>query len=238
MTTYPALHAFNQTGLDLFRKVFLGQLPDVGVDPVSTELTAPVEGTGPIEVGAYRTAKEMAQSVIMSLGEANLHDLIPNAGMWAWLTFILRDRLFTRNADGTLRAGQAPRWLPTGASDYQNSNRHLVKMPVILLHEYGDDADHMLCGPPHEVPNIRRELTRQQDMFNRTFVKVARILYFDDASGGLKPRVGGESGGTIDRLAQVYRQLDVTWDIEELEPEAVLRKLPAEFDRFKPLDTA
>lgn len=235
MTAYPALHAFNRNGLGLFTKVLTGQLADTRIDPLHPELASPVAETNSIKIESYVSAKEMAQSIVTSLGDANLPDLTPNTGLWAWLTFILRDELFKRNADDTLIAGEISRWFPTEINSYYGSNRHLVRMPVILLHEYGRDADHMLCGPPYEVPKIRYELTRQQDMFNRTFMRVARALYFNDASGKLKPGAGGTSGGTAYRLAKVYRQLDVTWDIEELNPEEVIELLPDEFDQFKPV---
>jgi hypothetical protein len=70
-------------------------------------------------------------------------------------------------------------------------------------------------------------------MFNPAFQQAARTLYFDDSTGALKRGAGGKSGGTPRRLAKVRQQLDVTWDLEELDPSNIIATLPAEFSRFK-----
>ena len=99
----------------------------------------------------------------------------------------------------------------------------------------GDDekgAKARLTWPSGEA-EIREQLTSQQDMFNRPFQRLARALYFDDRTGGLKKGVGGRGAGTPRRLAKVRQQFDVTWELEELEYQEVLAKLPREFDRFQ-----
>lgn len=235
MTMYKQLHQFNQAGLEAFRKVFKGQLAESEVGPLDSEFVSVVEGTRDIATEGYETTKHMAQAILRSLDEAKLYDNVSNTGMWAWLTFILRDVLFKRDSSGNLIVGQERRWFPAEPKDYRNSTRHMVKMPVILLESFGDNADHMLCGPPNEVPKIRYELVRSQGMMNSVFQNVARTLYFDESTGKLKPGTGGiKRGGTAYRLAQVYKQLDVTWEIEDLEPDEFMSILPPEFNRFKP----
>lgn len=76
-------------------------------------------------------------------------------------------------------------------------------------------------------------LQSQQDMFNSTFQQVARALYYDDNTGSLKRGAGGKGAGTPRRLAKVRQQLDVTWDLEDLDPAKIISTLPKEFERFK-----
>lgn len=38
----------------------------------------------------------------------------------------------------------------------------------------------------------------------------------------------------IGRLAKVRQQLDVTWDLEDLDTARIIERLPGEFSRFKP----
>lgn len=235
MTTYSQLHQFNDEGLVAFEEVVRGHRAESRVDPLDSGLVFSMEGSTGISIGAYGTAKEMAQCVLTSLGNVKLHDCVSNTGLWAWLTYVLRDTLFDRRSDGTLIAGEACRWYPEEQNSFKKANRHLVRMPVLLLDQFGEDADHMLCGPPREVPKIRYELTRSQGMLGKVFQNVARKLYFDEATGKTKPGASGiEGGGTAYRLAQVFKQLDVAWEIEDLEPEEFMRILPKEFDRFKP----
>ena len=233
MSTYPSLYEFNAAGLDAFEKVFTGQINDSAIDPVDSTLASQVQGTKPFAPAEFSTAKAMAQAVLASIGTANLFDLLPNTGLWAWLTFVMRDQVFKREGDGTWKVGEVHRWYPSNPNDWQKGQRHLVRMPVLLLKSLGGTADHLLCSAPSVLPEIREQLTSQQDMFNPSFQQVARELYFNDAAGTLKRGAGGKSGGTPRRLAKVRQQLDVTWDLEDLDPAKIIETLPAEFSRFK-----
>ncbi len=233
MTTYSALYEFNNTGLDAFEKIFTGKLDESAIDPTDDALATRVPGTSKFTPAEFPTSKEMAEAVLLAVGNANLYELQPKTGLWAWLTFIMRDQLFKKAGDGSWQVGEIHRWYPSNANDWQKGQRHLVRMPVQLLKSLGQDADHLLCGHPSVLPEIREQLTSQQDMFNSAFQKVARTLYFDDEAGKLKRGAGGKGAGTPRRLAQVRKQLDVTWDLEGLDPAKIIQILPKEFSRFK-----
>lgn len=234
MTAFSFLYSFNDSGIDAFEKVFTGLIDDSAIDPVDPSLAKRVEGTTAFSPGEYETAKDMAEAVLGALGSANLFDLLPDTGLWAWLTFVMRDQLFGKAGDGTWKVGELHRWYPSNPNDWQKGQRHLVRMPVLLLKSLGDAADHLLCGAPSVLPEIREQLTSQQDMFNPAFQQVARNLYFDDATGTLKRGAGSKTAGTPRRLAKVRQQLDVTWDLEDLDTSRIIARLPAEFSRFKP----
>lgn len=234
MTSYSALRRFNENGLDAFSKAFTDQIDAAAIDPTDPDLTSSVQGTITFTPKEFATAKDMAQAVLAAMGSANLFELLSDTGFWAWLTFAMRDQLFKKAGDGMMKVGEVHRWYPSNPNDWQKGQRHLVRMPVLLLKTLGDDADHLLCGAPEVLPEIREQLTSQQDMFNPAFQQVARTLYFNDATGALKRGAGGKSGGTPRRLAKVRQQLDVTWDLEEREPSEIIATLPAEFSRFKP----
>ena len=234
MTSYSALRRFNENGLDAFEKVFTGQIDETVIDPSDPALTSSMRGTGSFTYKDFATAKDMAQAVLTAIDTANLFELLPDTGFWAWLTFALRDQLFKKAGDGTMKVGEVHRWYPSNPNDWQKGQRHLVRMPVLLLKTLENNADHLLCGAPAVLPEIREQLTSQQDMFNPAFQQVARSLYFNDSTGALKRGAGGKSGGTPRRLAKVRQQLDVTWDLEEREPSEIIATLPTEFSRFKP----
>jgi hypothetical protein len=231
---YELLHQLTPLGLQAFEKVLLGQLPDSELDLSSLGLVVPVPGTSEFEVKNFATAKELANAVLKSIHPSSPYDLLSNIGLWAWLTYVLRDQLFDVDNEGRRLVREFPRWFPADPNDWQKAQRHLVRMPVLLLASLKENADHLLCGPLPTLPEIREQLTSQQDMFNPTFQRVARALYFDDKRGALKRGAGGKTGGTPRRLAKVRKQLDVTWELDELEFERVIETLPAEFDKFKP----
>lgn len=233
MTGYSALFEFTDTGLDAFDRVFTGQLDDAAIDLSDTALATRIVGTTAFDASEFATAKEMATEILAAVQKLNVFELLPRKGLWAWLTFVLRDQLFKRDAAGIWKVGEMHRWFPSDPNDWQKGQRHLVRMPVLLLSTLGDNADHLLCGRPGVLPEIREQLTSQQDMFNLAFQQVARTLYYDRENGGLKRGAGGKGGGSPRRLAKVRQQLDVTWDIESLQVANILATLPGEFDRFK-----
>lgn len=234
MNKYAALYEFNEKGLEAFEKVFTGRLPDRAIDPVDPSLAKRLIDTKSLEINNFETAKEMAQAVLDAIGTVKLFSLLPNRGLWGWLTFVMRQQLFKKSGDGTWKVGELHRWLPSDPNDWQKGQRHLVRMPVQLLDSLGNNADHLLCSSPTVLPDIREQLTSQQDMFHPSFQQVARALYYDDENCTLKRGAGGKTGGTPRRLAKVRHQLDITWDLEDLDPSRIIEMLPNEFSRFKP----
>lgn len=232
MASYSALYEFTPEGLDAFQRVFLGTLDEHAIDLCDPDLAEKVAGTKPFTPAQYSSAKAMAIDILTAIDKNKLFDLMPNTGLWAWLTFVLRDQLFKANGAGGWKTGEIHRWYPSDPGDYQKGQRHLVRMPVLLFDTLGENADHLLCGPVHVHGDVREQLTSQQDMFSSGFQAVARSLYFDDSAGSLKRGSGGKGGGSPRRLAKIRQQLDVTWDIDELAHERILEKLPAEFDKF------
>lgn len=231
---YPVLCELTTVGLQIFENVFMGKLEPDALDIHDAKVAAPIHGTGELDVTNFETTKDMARAVLVAIGPAKLQESLPRTGLWAWLTFVMRDQLFKRDAAGRYIVRELHRWYPSDPNDYYKAQRHLVRMPTLLLHSFGEDADHLLCGLPSILPEIREQLTSQQDMLSKPFQRVARALYFDDAKGALKTGAGGKKEGTPRRLAKVRLQLDVTWDLDDLSFDRVIGKLPKEFARFKP----
>jgi hypothetical protein len=231
VTSYPAVYEFTERGLVAFRRIFEGQLDDEAIKPNDPQFATIVPGTRAVSATPAASSKELAQRVLYALGP-DWGGFLPRGGIWAWLTFILRDELFPKQ-NGVRRPGELHRWYPSEPGDWQKAQRHLLRMPVVLLGNLGDAADHLLCGPPSILPEIREQLTSQQDMFSVEFQKAARELYYDDGSRKLKRGSGGKGAGTPRRLAKVRQQLDVTWNLFDLDASGITRLLPKEFDRFR-----
>lgn len=231
--TFKSLFQFTPDGLQLFRSVMLGQLDEAALDLSDPTLVEPVMGTKTFHVAEFETAKDMAQAICASLGGISAQSMSPNESLWAWLTYVLRDVLFPVSG-GVRKVKELHRWYPAPPNDFQKAQRHLVRMPVLLFATLGADADHLICGKPGVGPEIREQLTSQQDMFSANFQRACRALYFDDAMGSVKKGAGGKDrAGVPRRMAAVRKQLDVTWDMTDLSAEKILALLPPEFDHFK-----
>lgn len=231
MTSYASIYEFNELGLNAFKRIFEGTLEEGAIDPTDAHYVSRVSGTKSFSDEPAETSKDVARRVLDCLG-GNWQGYLPRTGIWAWLTFVLRDIVLPKDAQGNRKPGELHRWYPSDPGDYQKAQRHLVRMPTVLLGNLGTAADHLLCGAPPTLPEIREQLTSQQDMFNPEFQKAARALYYDEEKNGLKRGGGGKGAGTPRRLAKVRQQLDVTWNLFDLEAAQIIKLLPKEFDRF------
>jgi hypothetical protein len=239
MQKYPSLFEFTPDGLELFRRVMLRELDEQALDVGNPDYAVAILGTQPFEAASFKTAKEMAAAICDSLGPLNAQEQAGRTGLWAWLYFALIDVLSPKKANGARNILEYVRWYPSSPNDYQKAQRHLVRMPVLLFASLGTDADHLICGKPHIGPEIREQLTSQQDMFSINFQRACRALYFDESVGTLKKGVAGkDSAGSTRRMALVRKQLDVTWDMTDLAADKILHLLPPEFDGFRPMALA
>lgn len=232
--TFNKLFEFTDAGMKAFEQAFMRQIPEDAIDLQDPAVARAVAGTNAFDVRQFETARDLAEAVLYAFGSRKLPELLPNAGLWSWLTFILRDVVFPRDKAGIRPLGEVHRWYPSNPNDYQKAQRHLVRMPVTLLATLGKNADHLLCGKPSVPGEVREQLTSQQEMFHPAFQGAARILYYDDTKHKLKRGAGGKAGGSPRRLARVRRQFDVTWDLFALSSERIVEMLPKEFDRFRP----
>lgn len=233
MTSYNALYEFTPAGMQAFQDSMEGRLEESALNPTDTAFATRIAGTAPFTPREWETSKEMAQAIIDACGPVALNDLLRRNGLWAWLAFVMRDEVYPLRVNGSRKLGEVHRWFPADPDDFQKGQRHLVRMPVILLASFGRNADHTLCGNPSVPGEVREQMTRQQDMFHPTIQAAARMLYFDDATGNLRKGSGGKGAGSARRFGDVRNQLDVTWDLFAISPEQLIAKLPTEFDRWK-----
>ena len=181
---------------------------------------------------AFATARDLAAAVCAAFGRQSPHEAADRTGVWAWLTYVLRDCVFVTKG-GVRRVGEIHKWYPSAPGDYQKAQRHLIRMPVLLYASLDKDADLLLCGKPSVPGELREQLTAQQDMISRNFQRVARQLYYVEATGSFKRGSAGSNGGSARRLRTIRKQLDVTWDMSDMAPASILKLLPAEFDPFR-----
>lgn len=234
MTTFDKIGQFTEEGMFLFEQIMLERQPSDILQLNSPAHVYEIPGTTPFHALKFETRKEMTKAICKSFENLNILDYVENNPMWAWLTFVMRDNLFTKERNGRLKTGEIHTWLPGDPNDYQKSQRHKVRLPTILYHTMQDDCDHLLCGRPDTPGDLYSRLTSQREMLSREFQRLAKTLYFDPQTGRNKPRVIRNGPGTAQRLAVVRRQLNETWELGMFETEEFLKKLPAEFDKFLP----
>lgn len=230
--TFDNLYQFTPLGMERFKAFFKGDISADQIDPTDLSVATPVQGSREFEAKSFDTTKEMARAVLDAMDSLKVDEFLSASEFWAWLTFVLRDTLFKKGPDGTLKPGAYEVWMPTDPNDYQKAQRHKVRMPVQLFAQFGDDADHALCGRPDTPGEVREQTTSQQGMFTHEFQKLCKRLYFDPEKGTNKTGAAGKGGGSARRLPQIVNQFQVTWDVHSFAVDDWVHLLPAEFDKF------
>ena len=156
-------------------------------------------------------------------------------GLWAWLAVLYFDQLCPVHK-GVRTVGNAYRYIPV-TDDYRKYYRHLVAGPYLtcLAHlERPESLRALLANPLHMPGDVYEQLASRQDLIsNRNVVEAVSLLYYDPETRLLKPGAAGRSAGSARRLADVLWQFDCTWDLWQMDPQAIVDMLPSEFDRFK-----
>src|SRR5436190_33144 len=129
-TTFNSLYEFTNAGMRAFQQAFEGQLDEAAIDVTDPALVTKINGTTQFRVQDWQTSKDMAQTIISACGSVPLNDLLRRTGLWAWLSFVMRDSVYPRRPDGLRKLGEIHRWLPADLDDYQKGQRHLIRMPV------------------------------------------------------------------------------------------------------------
>lgn len=230
--SYKSLRRFSETGLARYEKVMRGELGEQTLDAEDDNLSGAVVGTVDLTVATAETGKTLAEMVINAAGSHDLTDSVDDAGLWAWLTYVFRDQLFPKSK-GVRKIGEYHKWYPAAANDFQKAQRHLIRMPVIAVLTLEDSCDHLLCNRPSSPGEVREQLTSQQDMFTKNFQSACQRLYYDEDKQTNRKGAAGKGAGSARRLAAVRKQLDVTWDMTDLEADEILGLLPAEFEKFQ-----
>lgn len=238
------LRVFNDNGLEEFRS-FLASCaaafpaPQVPIslldDPMCTsELPDDLE-VDPERVFSNRlSAGEYLFSV---LGQPEIDT--QSTHLWSWLALLWFEQLCPLRGDGS-RFGESYRYdyRLIYDPDYLVFHRHLLRMPYVIYRTYSTDPDKailVLHNPITEPGDYNENLCSRQEWYtNPVVMETARMLYYDDKSK--KPKVGGSSRdklGDVHRLGDLLRQLEMTYDLYSITPQALLELLPPEFDKWK-----
>ena len=229
---YNCLYQFNEAGLEQFIHVMNLKEDDSTIDPISPKYTSPVSRTGKFEVVNFENTKEMSKAILDSFGDTFKIDILYQTGVWAWLSFVLRDQICGFDKNGIRKSIAKSRWYPRGISNWSDYSRHAVRTPVSLYHDFGDDVDHILCSKLDTHGDIREQIIGRMSLIQRVIQQAAKRLYYD-GKGKVKGGVSGKLGGSVSRFGKVTRQLEITYELMDLDVEGLLRLLPPEFDKYK-----
>ena len=161
---------------------------------------------------------------------------LKTVGTWTWLTLYLFDVVAPRRADGTRRIGERSLYV-LEADNWRRYYRHLLAGPYRVMRAHWSEpriTEGILAGKPNVPGELYEQIaSRQEIVTSRAVVNLTRRLYWDSTTRSLKRGAGGAAAGSPRRLAGLLLQLDLTWDLGEIDDDSLFSLLPrSEYSRF------
>lgn len=232
------LRKFNPNGVQAFKEFLAHVRSGVVLDPPEDLIQADTLSTvvsDQILVPPWKfpTRFTLGRALCGLFDEPRLGDYRRESGVWAWLAAAYFNELCP-DTHGGRRPGETARWIPE-EDDFRKYYRHLLAGPerIYRAHRRNPEvAMAVLAQPAHRPGDVAEQLSaRQERISNPTVMAVASRLYVRKKT--IRRGAAGRGPGSARRFAAVLNQLDLTWDLYDLEPDGLLRLLPAEFDAFR-----
>lgn len=183
------------------------------------------------------TRLEMAQLLDQVLLSATPFETASDVGLWSWLALFHFDAICPADKSGDRFPRERAAYIPE-PGNFRRYYRHLLLGPYLIFRAHNDDparAQGLLCKPPNIIDEVVAQIASRYDyVTNPGIVGLTTELYFDPTKGTTKRGAGGKGSGSPRRLADVLKQLDLTWDLYGMQSVELIRLLPTEFRRFLP----
>lgn len=199
------------------------------------EASIPVDSIE-VEDRSFENRFEAAAYLDNCFSDPRLQGIEGDKGLWAWLSLFYFEQLCKTDDEGRCRPGEMARWIPEN-DNFRKYYRHLLRGPFSIYKAHRDEPQRalaLLCGPLQEPGDVVEQLSARQELVtNPGVMKVATTLYYDSETGRLRRGAAGRGPGSARRLADLFNQLDITWDLYGMTSNELIMLLPQEFAKFR-----
>ena len=169
--------------------------------------------------------------------EVNMTDVFYNHELWSWLSLFYFDQLCPPDKSGYRKPLKYNLYIHPNINDplvYRTYYRHLIAGPYRIFMQYGEVSRAILSSYPiNSHPDSIEHIAAFQGLIqNSGIIEAVAKMYFEKKNGGWKPKRGLTSKnkpGNLRRLYKVINQLDMTFDVNGLNGNEIIKILPDEF---------
>jgi len=235
------IRQFNADGLSMFSRQIdeirlrtQDRLPHdfITDNAFSVELTDDIK----IEIKKFEDKFEFITYLYPYVKKLRIDNLYFRSPLWSWLAAAFFETICRQREDGSRVIDATDKYiLDTNAWD--RYYRHLIVSPLRLYHEINNPSlsKIYLFGKPYIHGDILEQLASRQEFATVKGVLEAAIeLYWDN--GQNRPRAGvtnRKKPGNLRRFIGVLQQFQLTYDLNSMTGQEILRLLPHEFDPWK-----
>ena len=233
------IRRFNSEGIKQFQ-VTLRLIEDGSLKAVPPDLlyndsfSEPLSESLEIENRTFTTRYDAAVYLHTILGSLKSRNKFYDMEIWSWLAAFYFDQLCPPDKEGKRKPKSDYRYI-LNSRDWDRIFRHLLAGPVIIFDFHQEFAKLFLYNPMDKSGDFVIQLMgRQEIATNKAVIEVANKLYWDPKT--LRPKRGASTTelkpGSLRRFALILSQLELTYDLQSVTADELVRLLPAEFRRW------
>lgn len=193
--------------------------------------SGPVDGE--LESQAFDSKFDLGMAVCSSVTRQHVPKLLRDDAIWPWLSLFYSDSTMPFR-DGAWFLGDASRHMLGGNKaawkEYDHNHRHLVRGAVQSVFQFSDYA-RVLMGKPSEHTKVEEQLMSRKVgssfAYSQSLIELVHRLYWDGPKGRLRKGAASTNAGSVVRLVNVLRQIDVTFDLPSLNADQLYNLLPS-----------
>lgn len=203
----------------------------------TTKYSTPTDYILSLKLPLFNNRFEFGEYLVKLLRNIPSLKIENDINFWSTLSLIWFDSICSKNENGDRNVQEKSRYiLKLNWHDY----RHLVRAPWISVRLHGEYSKFLLMSireesyPLSHFSFIFTQFGSRQMIFrNKQLIQLFFTLYFDKRRNVLREGLRDNNGGGPERTGIIFQQLALTYDIEHMTMEQILRLLPKEFDRWK-----
>ena len=153
-----------------------------------------------------------------------------DVGLWSWLAVWFFDQLCPPDGRGRRRPLDNPKYVAQLGDHRFGLDKHLLFFPWKMVARHGEAARFLLSKPVGQDSREQREWTGNLHNVSTSLVQLCGELYWDQRAEQLKRgALSTARSGNLRRFVQVSKQLDLTYDVHGMSPDALKELRPDEF---------
>lgn len=233
-----ALRIFTEEGIEMFHK-YIQEVknnpravkPELNSDSYSRRFDTIIRID---ENRKFSNRFEMAKYLFSMFDKIKIDGakIINERNLWTWIAYVWFDQICPLK-NGERKVRETGKYICS--SDYTDYYRHLIAFTYDVFCIHGDNSRIFLYSPVNEHNDFIEQLASRQKIISSVkLIETVTKLYLDSKSGF--PKKGAQSRnrpGNVRRLISVFDQLELTYDIRNIDSNKIVKMLPKEFDGWK-----
>ncbi|MBS1597069.1 MAG: hypothetical protein JST75_02505 [Bacteroidetes bacterium] len=233
-----SIRIFNEEGLNEFERV-VSEIRINAINSIPRELlfneaySFVYEPIVQIENLGYKDKNQLVPYIVEKLNLRENKHLYFDKGLWSWFAAFFFENICPVDGQGNRKVNESAFYILRDPKNYTKYYRHLLAYPCRIFSELNESSKIFLIGSFAKRGEITEQFGAYQEIaLNKGILDAANILYWDNKMKNLKRGAAGKGTGSARRLVRIIRQYQLTYDLNSMKGDEIVRLLPSEFRKW------